>query len=142
MKVLLMLLFSLSAFAKLSAVDPHIRLMPPGADATAGFVVFSNDSDKPVEIVSAKADFAKTVELHTHKVEDGVMRMRQVEKMMVPAKGKLVLKPHSDHLMFFGVKKDLKDQEKHSIELKLSNGETQKVDFVVRDLNKGHHHGH
>lgn len=127
---------SLGALAQVSAENPRLRLMPPGSTSTAGFVVLKNSSDQEIEIVAAKASFAKTIELHTHKIEDGIMQMRKVEKMTIPAKGKLELKPHSDHLMIFGMKGNMKEGEKHEIELKFSNGKTHNVVFPVVNLNK------
>lgn len=142
MKLLILFtVITLPVFAKLTAKDPYIRLMPPGSGATAGFVVFKNDSKKAVEIIDIKTKFAKVGELHTHKIVEGVMQMRKVDSMKVPAKGELVLKPHDNHLMFFGLKKDLSEGEKLDVILKLKGGEEQTVKFVVRDLNKGHH-GH
>lgn len=128
--------FSFSAMAQISSENPRIRMMPPGFKSTAAFVVLKNSSDKPVEVVGASAKFAKTIELHTHKVEDGVMRMRQVEKMLIPANGQLELKPHDNHLMIFGVKSDLKEGAKKTIEIKLGDGKEVKIDFEVQDMNK------
>ena len=139
---LLLTVFSLAAFAQLKAENPRIRLMPPGWKSTAAFVTLKNTSDTPVEIVGASSDFAKTIELHTHKIEDGVMRMREVEKMVVPAKGELVLKPHSDHLMIFGMKEDLKAGSKHDIVLRTADKKEVKITFKTVDMNKGSKKSH
>lgn len=78
--------------------------VPPGdRDVTAAFGTFAA-GDRAVKILSAKADFAQAVELHTHQAgEDGKMAMRQVESFDVPANGQHTLKRGGDHMMLFGV---------------------------------------
>ena len=132
-------IISFASLAQVSIEDAYVRVMPPGASASAGFVAFTNSSDKDIDLLSAKADFAGTTELHTHMIKDGIMQMRKVEKMTIPANGKLVLKPHSNHLMFFELKKALKEGDKTSIEFKLSNGKSVKATFDARDLTKHKH---
>ena len=122
----------------ITAKDPYVRVMPPGASASAGFVVFENSSDKDIKIIGANTDFAGTTELHTHEIKEGIMQMRKVESMTVPAKGKLVLKPHGKHLMFFDLKKNLKPNDKVQIKFKLSNDETLDATFMARDLKSKH----
>lgn len=136
--IIMTVCFSVSAHAQVSAKNGRIRLMPPGWKSTAAFVTLKNEGKKNLEVVSAKADFAKKIELHTHKVEDGVMRMRQVDKMTVPANGELVLKPHGNHLMIFGLKSDLKEGSKQKIQLTFSNGKSAEVEFSVKKIEQKH----
>lgn len=132
-------LISSIAFASSIAVkDPYVRVMPPGASASAGFVTFKNSSNKDVKIIAAKAEFAGTTELHTHEIKEGIMQMRKVDSMTIPANGELVLKPHGKHLMFFDLQKSLKANDKVKINFKLSNGESLDTTFEARELKKKH----
>lgn len=139
--ILTLALISLAAWADISYDDAYVRVAPPGAMASAGFVVLKNSSDKDVIALGAKADFAKSVELHTHAVKDGVMQMRKVDQMTIPAKGELRLKPHGNHLMFFDLKKELKAGDKAKIIFQLKDSKSEKTEelevvFEAKDLNK------
>ncbi len=58
-------------------------------------------------LIGAESPAAARVELHTHIHEGGVMRMREVESIAVPAGGEAVLEPGGDHLMLFGLRPGL-----------------------------------
>ena len=90
---LLVLGMTAPALAKVDAVDGYVRLLPPGSPNTAAFMVLKNDADKPVKLVAAASPAAGRAELHTHLHENGVMKMRQVESIEIPAKGEVALQP-------------------------------------------------
>ena len=100
----LALLLAVPALAKVEAVDGYVRLLPPGSPNTAAFMVLKNDADKPVKLVTVASPEAGRAELHTHLHENGVMKMRQVESIEIPARGEAVLKPGSLHVMLFEVR--------------------------------------
>ena len=90
------LLLAAPALAKVDAVDGYVRLLPPGSPNTAAFMVLRNDGDKPVKLVAGASPEAGRVELHTHLHENGVMKMRQVESIEIPAKGEAVVRAMAD----------------------------------------------
>lgn len=132
--IIVLICFSQLLFAKLSFVDPHVRLMPPGLKVSVGFVKIKNSSDKPIELISATSTWAKTIELHIHALEDGVMAMRQVDKMVIPANGEFALKSKGPHLMIFKIQEELKEGREMEMNLKFSDGSAHKVKFIVRKL--------
>ena len=142
MKTLLLLsILSLCSFAKLSFINPHIAHVIPGSKISAAFLIIKNDSDKAVDLVGVKSDFAKVIELHTHEMEEGVMAMRKVEKMTIPAHGELVLKSKSLHIMIFKIQEELKLDSKRKMELSFSDGTKENVDFKIIDVYaKGYKH--
>jgi len=72
------------------------------ARAGAAFMTIKNTGDAD-KLVAAKANVSKRAELHTHLHENGMMKMRQVKSVAVPAKGMAMLKPGGDHVMFMGL---------------------------------------
>ncbi len=114
--------------------DAYIREMPPGQTISASFMMLENNSDTDVSLYKVNSDIAKQVELHQHTEVDGIMEMRRVKKITIPAKGEIVLKPGGYHMMLFGIKKGMKSGD--SVELKLSfdNGTEQTVKVVVMDI--------
>ena len=73
------------------------------------------------KLLSASAEVAASVELHTMSMEGDVMRMRQVDGIALP-KGKTVdLKPGALHMMLVGLKAPLKDGDQFQLKLKFEN---------------------
>lgn len=94
---------------------PWSRAMPPNAPNGAAYFRVENRGGEPDRIVSARTDIAETVELHTHDMEGGMMKMRQVESIEVPAEGEVLLKPHGLHMMLFGLNQPLVDGERFDL---------------------------
>jgi len=88
--------------------NPWVRITIPGRPA-AGYMVVNNRGAQADAIVSASSPRAERVELHTHLMENGVMKMRPVKKVEVPAEGSTEFKSGGLHLMIFGTKDPLKD---------------------------------
>ena len=60
-------------------------------------------------LIGVSSPVAETVELHTHLETDGVMRMRQVDSIPIPAKAQVVFRPGGLHIMLIGLKGPLKE---------------------------------
>lgn len=96
---------------------PYARTTAAGQASGGGYLKLENKGvdDK---LLSASADVAASVELHSMSMEGDVMRMRQVDGIALP-KGKTVeLKPGGLHIMFVGLKAPLKDGDKFPLKLK------------------------
>ena len=98
----------------------------------AVYVTLSNAGSQADALVSASSDAAQTVELHEVKNEGGVMKMRPVSAIPVPAGGKTELKPGGYHIMLMGLKHDLKPGEKVPVTLKFEHGGEVHVEAAVR----------
>lgn len=85
--------------------DARARSSRPPHANSAAFMTLSNNGNQDLVLVGVKTSRAKVAELHTMLHEDGKMKMRRVEHLVVPSKGELVLKPGADHLMFFDLDK-------------------------------------
>ena len=104
-------LTSVSALAESVVVhDPYVREPIPGRNMSAAFMTLTNTSDNAQRLVSVSAPWASSIEIHTHLHEDGVMKMRQVESLEVPAGESVTLEPGGLHLMLFGLKTPLKSE--------------------------------
>ena len=119
----------------LSIKHPWSRETSAGQSVGGGFMVVTNTSAKPDKLLSATTTIAKEVQLHTMSMDGGIMRMRQVSGGIdVPAKGTLELKPGGYHLMFMGLKRPLKKDERFPVTLKFQNAGTLKVLFAVQTV--------
>lgn len=116
----------------LTARDAWVREAPASRPTSAAYLVLENASDADVVIVSASTPAAKVAELHEMRDEDGRMRMRKVDKLVVPAKGTLTLKPGGLHVMLFELTGALELGKTVPFTFTLANGATLKVDATVR----------
>lgn len=159
-KTFLMLAFALTAgltgpaMSQATADDitidhPWSRATAPNAPNGAAFMTIRNSSSTPARLVSASTGRAERVELHTHRMEDGLMKMRQVEGIEIPAHGAAELKPGGLHVMMFGLKTPLVEGEAFPVELRFENGATRTVEVKVMKagtkmpmMGSGHDGGH
>ncbi|WP_421239302.1 copper chaperone PCu(A)C [Aeromonas enteropelogenes] len=130
---LLLLGMTAPALAKVEAVDGYVRLLPPGTPNSAAFMVLKNDADQAVKLVAASSPAAGRAELHTHLHENGVMKMRQVESIEIPAKGEVVLKPGSLHIMLFEIG-TLSEQTPMPLTLTLDDGQQLALSLPVKPI--------
>jgi copper(I)-binding protein len=86
---------------------PYARAVPPGQPNSAVFMVLQNEADVPRALVAAESDAAATIELHTHRMADGMMQMRRIERIELPPGELIELKPGGLHVMLIGLTEQL-----------------------------------
>jgi len=99
---------------------------------TAAYAVLENTGSADRTIVSAASPVAKSVELHEMKMQDGMMRMSPVKQIVVPAKGKVSLRPGGLHVMLFGVTNALKPGERIPLTFQFQDGTAVTTSAEVR----------
>jgi copper(I)-binding protein len=97
--LLLSMVIDAAAADGLRAEDPWIPAAPPSARMMAGYMTIVNDGEAAVEIVDARAAGFGRVEIHRSYREDGMMRMRRIEVLDVPAGGSARLERGGLHIM-------------------------------------------
>lgn len=128
---------SLGALAGTAADDikvnePWAREVPPMTSTSAGFMGLQNSGSVAHKIVSASSPASGMVELHTHTNDNGVMRMRQVESIEIPAGGATTLQPGGLHLMLMMLKQPLVAGQDIDIQVKFEDGSTKDIKAQVR----------
>jgi copper(I)-binding protein len=123
--------------------EGYVREMPPGQSTSAAFMKLVNTGDKPVAIVAAASDSAGSAEMHAHSQHNGMMQMKKVSRVEVPARGQLVFAPGGYHLMLINLKRSLKAGEQVGITLfdeqgKFYNAKLPVVNMVGESAE--HHH--
>ncbi|MFZ4537561.1 copper chaperone PCu(A)C [Propionivibrio sp.] len=123
---------SLAAEADLSVNDAYVREVPPGTKTTLAFMTIKNVGTADRKLVKADSPVAKTVELHSHTNDNGVMKMRQVKEIDIKAKGQAELKSGSYHIMLIDLKQALKEGDIVPVTLTFDDGSTKKIDAPVK----------
>lgn len=140
--LLLLLSTQASAESAISVEGAYARAVPPTARNSGAFMRIHNSSNEARRIVSAKADVSAITELHDHINDQGVMRMRKVEYIEVPAQGSVELKPGSYHVMLIELKQALKPGDPVHIDLTVDDGSVVPVDLQAKSVVMGMRGGH
>jgi copper(I)-binding protein len=99
-------LLSLSQMTFSQSVEkPWVKRPIPGMKLTGAYMTIKNPSSKDIYLIDVKGEDAEFYEIHTHEKINGVMKMRQIKKLRIPAKGSVTLKPKSFHIMLIQLKK-------------------------------------
>jgi copper(I)-binding protein len=117
------------------AVDEAwVRAPAPGQSVAGAYMNLTSRSG--ASLVAAQSADARKVELHTMSVRDGVMRMRPLERLDLPAGKTVSLKPGGHHLMLIGVKRSLAVGQRVALALTVENARGEKsvvrIDAEVR----------
>jgi copper(I)-binding protein len=128
------------------AANPAIELRgawarptPPAADVAAAYLeIRSSRADRLVE---ARTPAARRAEIHSTSMKDGVMEMRHVEALAIPAGTPVVLKPGGLHVMLFGLQQPLAVGQRLPLELRFEKAGVVRTEVVVR-ADGGEAHGH
>jgi periplasmic copper chaperone A len=113
-----------------------VRLPLPGRSVSAGYLTINNLSDQAVSVVAATSPWFEKVELHQHSYVDGMMRMQQIDRIVIAPNQTVHLQPGGLHMMLFTPKQSLALDQQVPIELQLDNGEKISVSAVVTKIPK------
>lgn len=131
----------------ISVEAPFARASAGPVKNGAAFLTLKNGGGEADRLIAARAPVADRVELHTHLHENGVMKMRQVEAIEIPAGGMAMLKPGGDHVMLMGLKAPLQEGGSFPLTLVFEKAGEITIDVTIGGVGamQGHgdgsHHG-
>lgn len=117
----------------LAVSDAHFRESIPGQSRAVGFLAVTNHGDRDCALVGASAPGIERLEIHEHRHDNGVMRMRRVRSLPLPAGDTLTLAPGGYHLMGFGLSAPLKAGATLAVTLDFGPCGTRVESFAIRD---------
>lgn len=131
------------ARAEVTAHDPWVKATVPGQKVAGAYVTLA--ADKATRLVSAASPAARTVEVHQMSLENGVMKMRALAALDIPAGGRVELKPGGYHLMLLDIRKPLSQGDVVPLTLRFEDaagkGQTLEVSATVRAPGQSPAHG-
>jgi hypothetical protein len=122
---------SLSAQAQVSVKDAWVRATVPQQKATGAFMQLQSVQD--AKLVSAQSPVAGVVEVHEMSMDGGVMKMRAIPSLDLPAGKAVELKPGGFHVMLMDLKAQVKDGDTVPVTLVVEgkDGKRQSVELKV-----------
>lgn len=122
----------------IAALHPWVRvaIVPEDSAAaapvnTAAYLALQNPTPNPDALVDVTTPVAETAELHTVTMDEGVMRMRRVRSVAIPAAGEAVLEPGGYHIMLIGLHAPLSEGDTVPLRLTLRSGRAMDVSAPV-----------
>lgn len=123
----------------LSPTLANIRIENPWIRVSAGpnaalFMTIVNTTNTPEKLIDAQIDACEHAELHTHREENGIFRMREVEVIDIPAASYRELKPGGYHVMLMKIHTPLHEGERVPIALSFEREGTVTFTAPVKGL--------
>ena len=115
---------------------PRIRATAPGQTVSGAFMTLVNNSETAYALTSVSFSGASVVEIHETSMNEGMMRMRKVSHVDIPANGSADLKPGSYHIMLIGLEKEMKAGTAETLTLTFSDGSQKTVEALVGTLSE------
>ena len=103
----------------------------------AAYLTVRNDGDADDRLIGISSEVADRAELHESDMQDGVMRMRAVEAVEVPAGGQAALEPGGLHVMLIGLKAPLEEGGSFALTLVFENAGEVEVVTTIEDIAHG-----
>jgi copper(I)-binding protein len=111
------------------------RATPGGAKVAGGYLTIENKGTSPDRLLGGTADIAGKVEVHEMAMDNGVMKMRHLDKGLAIDPGKTVkLAPGGNHLMMQELKGALKQGDKLPVTLQFEKAGKVTVSFDVQGM--------
>jgi copper(I)-binding protein len=99
----LLLAGACSPAPEIAIENPRVRALIPGQDKTVAYMDVHNRTPSAITLTGASADSVRAIEIHTTRMDGGVMRMRRLKEVVIPAGETVRFEPGGRHLMLFGV---------------------------------------
>ena len=115
--------------------QPWARATPLGAPVAGGYIRIENTGTVADRLVSGVSDISAVLDFHEMKTADGVMKMRALEDGLLILPGQTVeLKPGGYHIMFTGLKRQLKAGESFKASLVFEKAGPVTLEFRVEGI--------
>jgi periplasmic copper chaperone A len=111
------------------------RATPGGAKVAGGYLTIENKGTAPDKLIGVSAEIARKVEVHEMATDNGVMKMRPLEKGLAIDPGKTVkLAPGGYHLMMQELRGPLKQGDKVPVTLEFEKAGKVAVSLDVQAI--------
>lgn len=126
--------FAFSVWALAEDVRVQEAYIPPtlGTGTGAVYMKVRNNTDKTDRLLGISSNSARAADMHMTQHADGMMKMRAVDCIAIPAQGEIIFAPGGLHVMLSGLGKELKVGDTIHLTLKLEQAGEITVDVPVK----------
>ncbi len=138
-KITLTLIAILTLSLHSFACDKHSPFMKEAwarkASAESNSAVYldiENELDLDDELLGVTTNVADITSIHKTVIDNGISQMVHIDRLVVPAKNVVHLKPKGIHIMLMKLKKSLNSGEKFEVSLNFKNAGIKNCSVVVK----------
>lgn len=111
---------------------PHARPTVANMPTGAAYLNLENRGKSADKLIGASTPVAKSVEIHTMSMDNGVMKMREVDGVELKPSEKIEMKPGGGyHLMLMGLTQQLKPGDRFPMTLTFEKAGKKEVSVAV-----------
>ncbi len=92
-----------------------IRLLPSSIENTAAYMKITNSGVEAIEISNVQSLIAQRAELHRSYYKNGLMQMRHLESLTIPAQSSISMTSNGIHIMLIGLKQSLEHGQLYEV---------------------------
>ena len=122
--------------------DVWVKATVPGGSVTGAYMQIR--SATPLKLVKIDSPAARLIELHESKMTDGVMEMKALDGVDIPAGMRVTLKPGGMHVMMMKIAKPIVAGDNVPLTLTFIGADKKsfqiKVNAVAKEKDGGAHH--
>lgn len=108
-----------------------VRLSANPDSPSAGYFVV-HGGPAPAALRGVMSDYAQRIEMHESMAMGGMMTMKPVDKVDIPAGQTVAFEPGGKHIMLFRINQDAVTQGKIPLTFLFSNGDRIQFDAVIQ----------
>lgn len=114
-----------------SVGEAWARATLPGKPASAAYFALTNrgGADSLVQVTSSSG----TAEIHSTSMDEGIMRMRKLDRLPISAGETVKLEPGGTHVMLTGLREPLVAGQKVELTLRFAKAPQQTIAAEIRD---------
>jgi hypothetical protein len=111
------------------------RATPKGAPVGGAYLTITNTGSAADRLIGGSSDVSGRFEIHAMSMENGVMKMRPLDKGLEIKPGQTIeLKPGGNHVMFVGLNRALEEGQHVKATLEFEKAGKVAVDFTVEGI--------
>ena len=114
-----------------AVTNAWIREAVPPATVNAGYMTLVNTGAENVTLVNVESDAFESIDIHEMVSADGLMTMREIKGLVIPASGRVELAPGGKHLMMRNPRTNIVAGQKIEFTLNFESGSSQTVSVAV-----------
>jgi len=121
------------AAESLEVVNAWSRATPPGISIGVAYFEIVNWGDRDV-LEHLETPIARQAQMHSMRTVAGVMQMRELGSVDIPARGRVRFEPNNLHVMLIDLIHPLKKRDRFPLTLVFQHAGAVQVEVIVQDL--------
>jgi len=117
-----------------AVINAWVREADAQARMNAGYMTLVNAGSEDVRLVKVESRAFDYVEVHEMAQVDGLMEMREIDQLVIPAKAQAELAPGGKHLMMSGPRRPIEAGQRVDLVLTFDSGVKQTVSVRVSSM--------